>query len=136
MIDISGVRDALAANLSNVDGLRVSAHVPDVVNPPMALVTVGRGTFIRYDAALSSGAAELSFVVVLFVTRASEGAGQDALDAYVSDGPGSIKAAIESNPTLGTLADWVVVTEARSFGTLTYNGVDYFGCEFLVGVGV
>ena len=38
MASISELRDGLAANLRTISGLRVSAEIPEGVNPPNAIV--------------------------------------------------------------------------------------------------
>ncbi len=39
MASLSSLRDGIAANLSTITGLRVSAFIPDNINPPIAIVT-------------------------------------------------------------------------------------------------
>ena len=60
---------------------------------------------------------------------------QETLDGYLaSAGSSSIKAQIESDITLGGVAQSVREVEADNYGVYTINNIDYLGVEFLVEV--
>ena len=60
---------------------------------------------------------------------------QDLVDTYLSrTGSTSIKAAIESDGTLGGAAYATRVLSWRDYGTLSFGTVDYFGVRFTVEV--
>lgn len=133
MADIAALVDGLSANLGTVDKLRVQAEILDTVPIPCAIV--GPPTSIDYDAVMARGADVYVFAVRVLVARASERSAQRALFAYASGtGSKSIKAAIESDPTLGGSADSVRVASAGNIGVYGYGEADYLGIEFTVEV--
>lgn len=136
MASLIALRAGIATRLATINGLRAHEDVPDVVTPPAATVRPAPETFIQWDTTFARGSDDYTFVVTLFVSRASDRQGQLALDAYLAgSGTKSIKAAIEGDETLGGLAMWTHVVEARNYGPFTYAAEQYFGCEFLVSVG-
>jgi hypothetical protein len=40
-------------------------------------------------------------------------------------------AAVRADPTLGGQVEWCVVNTAERYGTMTYGGVDFLGCELI-----
>lgn len=96
---VAALRAGLAANLGTIKGLRVSAYVPDLVEPPMAVVSAPS---ITYDTAFQRGSDTYTFTVDVFVSRQVVKNAQKVLDAYVD--PTAIKSAIESDRRLGGAA--------------------------------
>lgn len=132
MGELSVIRDRLKANLATIPGLRASDTIPDQISPPMAVVG---GARIEYDTTMARGADRYEIPVRVYASRASERAGQDKLDGFISKtSPTSIKAAIESDPTLAGEAHSVRVRELTGYGAYTIGGVDYLGAEWLVEV--
>lgn len=132
---ISAIRDALKANLSTVDGLKVHDITPPSIVDPAAIVQPDEGTFLTYDVAFGGGINDLRFTVRVLVSAADNRAAQDLLDQYLDPSNSlSIKAAVESDPDLGGLVSSVIVTEANTYGPTTYNDTAYYGVEFSVEV--
>ena len=132
MANVGTIRTAIAANLSTISGLRTSSYVPDVVNPPIAIV---RPDNIAFDTAFARGLDALEFVVMTIVGRVDERTSQSRLDAYCdTTGTSSIKRAIESNRTLGGAVSDLRVTEMRNYTTLNIGDVIYLAAEFVVQV--
>ena len=96
---IAALRAGLAANLQTISGLRVSAYVPDLIEPPMAVVSAPS---IQYDTAFQRGTDEYTFTIDVYVGRQVVKNAQVLLDAYVD--PTAVKAAVESDRTLGGAA--------------------------------
>lgn len=130
MSSISDLRDGIAANLSTISGLRVSATYLDAPRPPVAMVLPDR---IDYDLNANRGADTFTFLVSVLVGRADERSAQDKMDSYIV-GPGSVKAAIEADRTLGGRADTCRVTEMRNYGQVSVGETLYLGVEFEVEV--
>lgn len=129
MASITALRTGLATNLLTAN-VRSSATLPDLVNPPFALI-VPAG--VSYHRAFNNALSEYTFTVTLIVGRASERSAQNALDAYCSaTGSSSIRLAIESDKTLGGVAYAVVVTEMRNYGATTIGETTYLAAEFNV----
>lgn len=123
----SQVRDGLKTQLQAIEGLRVYDLIPDVVTPPCAIV--GQLDF-TFDINNARGLDQAQCDVFVIVQRFSERAGQDKLDAYLSgSGTSSIKAAIESDRTLGGAVDTLRVTGAEA-GTYESQGVLFLSYRY------
>jgi len=131
MATISDLRNGLAANLQTITGLRVYATLPDVVNPSTAMISLEK---VAYNRQMRAGMTEYGFKVIVVVGRVSERIAQNSLDVFVAPGNGSIKAAIESDKTLGGMAFDVFVPELSAYGAVSINGIDYLSAEFSVQV--
>jgi hypothetical protein len=129
MASISALRSGLATNLLTAN-VRSSATLPELVNPPFALI-VPAG--ITYHRAFNNALSEYNFTVTLVVGRADARTAQNALDEYCSaSGTSSIRRAIESDKTLGGVAYAVVVTDMRNYGATTIGETTYLAAEFNV----
>ena len=128
---ISNLRAGLTANLQSISGLRVYATLPDVVNPPSALISLEK---IAYNQQNSKAMSEYTFKVTVILGRVSERTAQQNLDLLVAPGAGSIKAAIESDRILGGYAFEVFVPELSAYGAISVNGIDYLSAEFSIQV--
>lgn len=128
---ISNLRAGLAANLATISGLRVVETLPDVVNPPMAMIGLEK---VSYNKQNNRSMAEYTFKVSVLVGRVSERIAQKNMDVYVAPGSGSIKYAVESDRTLGGYAFDVFVSETGAIGALSVNAIDYYSAEFSVQV--
>lgn len=132
MASVSAIRDGLAAQLSNIAGLRVLSYAPDRVSVPAAAVEIES---VEFDRTFGRGMDEFSLVVRLYASRADDRAGQDRLDTYLAgSGTASVKAAIEADASLGGIAQTLRVTRVENYGVYEVAGVSYFGAEFRVSV--
>ena len=130
-MSISLLRAGLATNLQTVRGLRVVETLPDLVNPPMAMIGL---TKVAYNQQNQRSMAEYTFQVTVVLGRVSERTAQAALDVLVAPGEGSIKYALESDRTLGDNAFEVFVSELSAYGAVSLGGIDYLSAEFSVQV--
>jgi len=129
MINITGVRDALKANLQTITNMRVYDTIPDVVVPPCAIV--GQLDF-TFDIDNQRGLDQASVDIFVLVQRFSERTGQDKLDLFLAgSGSGSIKTALESDRTLGGLVDTLRVISADS-GTYTSGETSFLSYRYNV----
>jgi hypothetical protein len=125
----SEIREGLKNNLSDIDGLRVYDIMPDVVTPPCAIV--GQLDF-TYDLNNSRGLDQANLDVFVIVQRFSERSGITNLDKYLAgSGDYSIKAAIESDLTLGGACNTLRVTSAES-GTYMSGDVEFLSYRYRV----
>ncbi|HEX4521660.1 MAG TPA: hypothetical protein VH063_18945 [Gaiellaceae bacterium] len=134
--DFVGIRKAIAANLQNALGktIQVSPVMLASPTPPAAHVIPGP---IEYHGALSDGLETVEMTVQVFVSRTTDIGAQTTLDEYIaSDGPSSVKAAIESDSRLGGKCADLIVTS--SSGYRVYKSPDgsgeVIGAEWLVKV--
>jgi hypothetical protein len=128
---ISNLRTALGNNLKTISGLRVVETLPDVVNPPMAMIAIDK---IAYNKQNNRSMAEYTFKVTVVLGRVSERTAQQAMDLLIAPGSGSIKYAIESDRTLSGYAFDVFVAETSAIGAVSINALDYYSAEFSVQV--
>jgi len=130
-MSISLLRAGLAKNLGTIKGLRVVETLPDLVNPPMAMIGLAK---VAYNQQNQRSMAEYTFQVTVVLGRVSERTAQRDMDVLVAPGEGSVKYAIESDRTLGGNAFDVFVSELSALGALQVNGIDYYSAEFSVQV--
>jgi hypothetical protein len=130
-MSISLLRAGLAKNLATIKGLRVVETLPDLVNPPMAMIGLNK---VAYNQQNQRSMAEYTFQVTVVLGRVSERTAQRDMDVLVAPGEGSVKYAIESDRTLGGNAYEVFVPELSAIGALQVNGIDYYSAEFSVQV--
>jgi hypothetical protein len=130
-MSISLLRAGLAKNLGTIKGLRVVETLPDLVNPPMAMIGL---TKVAYNQQNQRSMAEYTFQVTVVLGRVSERTAQRELDVLVAPGAGSVKFALESDRTLGGNAYEVFVPELSTYGAVSINGIDYLSAEFSVQV--
>jgi len=125
----SQVRDGLKTRLQTITGLRAYDLIPDTVVPPCAVV--GQLDF-TFDIDNARGLDQAQVDVLVIVQRFSERAGQDKLDAYLAgSGSTSIKAAIESDRTLGGTVNTLRVTGAEA-GTYDSQGVTFLSYRYRI----
>ena len=130
-MSISLIRQALATNLATIPGLRTAAEVPDLPNPPIAIVGLRS---VTYDGAFDGGLTTYNFAVTVIVGRAAEREAQRRLDAYISTGATSVKSAVESDSTLGGYAYDCRVVSMDSVGSLSISDTTYLAADFTVSV--
>lgn len=129
---ITDIRDALATNLATVSGLRTSAEVPDMPNPPIAVVQLQS---IDYDQAMQGGMTRYNFIVTVIVDRVDARRVQERLNTYASTSGSSIKEAVESDRTLGGIAYDAVVSAMTNVGAISLQGdITYLAADFTVTV--
>ena len=131
-VTIGTLRSGIATNLATISGLRTSATVPDAPTPPQAVVIPST---ITYDRAFHRGLDQYEFVVTVIVGRASDRNAQASIDAYCNPtGASSIKTAIESDRTLGGIAQSLHVTEMLSYASTSIGDTIYLTADFSVTV--
>ena len=130
-MSITAIRTALANNIGTISGLRTAAEVPDLPNPPVAVVSLNN---VIYDRAFDRGMTTYTFVVTVIVGRVAEREAQRRLDTYISTGSSSVKYAVESDKTLGGNAYDCRVVSMDSVGSLTISDTIYLAADFTVTV--
>jgi hypothetical protein len=130
-MSISQIRTALATNLATIPGLRTAAEIPDLPNPPIAVVSLDS---VNYDQAFAKGMTSYTFTITVIVGRSAEREAQRKLDAYISPGTNSVKNAVESDKTLGGYAYDCRVVSMNSVGSVTISDTTYLAADFTVTV--
>jgi hypothetical protein len=130
-MSISQIRTALATNLATISGLRTAAEIPDLPNPPIAVVSLDS---VNYDQAFANGMTSYTFTITVIVGRSAEREAQRKLDGYISAGANSVKNAVESDKTLGGYAYDCRVVSMNSVGSVTISDTTYLAADFTVTV--
>jgi hypothetical protein len=131
---LTSIRDGLKTNLETISGLTAYEYVPDWIEPPIALVAPLNT--LNYDSTMARGADTYEIPVIVYISRVDAQTSQDDVDAYLaSTGATSVKAAIESDPTLGGAAMSVRVISASDYGEYEVTqGTSFLGVTFNVEV--
>ena len=131
---LTSIRDGLKTNLETISGLTAYEYVPDWIEPPIALVAPINS--LNYDSTMARGADTYEIPVIVYISRIDAQTAQDEVDGYLaSTGATSVKAAIESDPTLGGAAMSVRVISATDYGEYEVTqGTSFLGVTFNVEV--
>ena len=128
--DASSLQEALGMALAMIPGLRVADHLPEQINPPMAVVQLQT---VTYHRAMKGGLSEWQFTISLVAGRMGDRPAQRQLDAWMSyDGNQSVREAIESDRTLGGNCSTLKVADMISVRPLSLGDAAYITCEFNV----
>ena len=126
------IHDALSMALAAVPGLRVADHLPEGINPPMAIIQVQS---VTYHRAMRGGLSEWQYLVAVVSGRMGDRSAQRLLDGWMAyDGSQSIRAAIEAYPTLNGICQTLLVADMVSVRPLSQGDAEYLSCEFNVTV--
>lgn len=132
MASITTMRQAIATNLSSISGLRTAALIPEDPKPPIAVVTFDN---VNYDTSMGRGLDEYTFRVVVVVGRVNTRGAEQNLDAFMSgSGASSVKAAIESDRSLGGEANDLRVTTGTNLREVVVSEATYLATDFVVTV--
>jgi hypothetical protein len=138
MASLNAVREGLKTALDAIaDPFTVYAEVPGSIAVPAAVISPGADgePAIRFDSTMARGSDDFIFTVTVLVSMADDRSGQEELDAYLEGSGGrSVKAAVEADPSLGGVAHFAHVREARNYGPMTYNDTRYVGVDFIIEV--
>jgi len=138
--DLNAIFDELAAVFDGIatgdvvsgTALTLSAYseVPGQVTVPALVLELDD---LAWDVTMGRGADAWTIVGTALVSFADQANAQRKLRSFLSadGGAGRIKAALEAEKSLGGLVSYVQLSGARRVGKITYNGVDYLGCELV-----
>lgn len=129
MSDITAMSQGIANNLATISGIRTYAEIPDMPNLPAAVVSL---VSVEYDQAYAGGLTNYTFNVTVIVSRVTERRAQQRLHDVIQTGSGSVKAAIQSDRTLGGNAFDCIVTEMNNIATTTIGDIEYLTASFVV----
>lgn len=131
MSDITAMSQGIADNLATISGIRTYAEIPDNPHLPAAVVSLNS---VTYDQAFNGGLVLYNFAVTVIVSRVTERRAQQRVHDLVQTGSGSVKNAIESDPTLGGSAIDARVTEMSNITSASIGEIDYLTADFVVTV--
>jgi hypothetical protein len=129
---VSAVADGLKTKLATITGVRAFSYQPEQLNPPTAYPVL---TQINYHKAFGGGNVQMEWSINLIVGRYTDSRAHAALDGYLSyDGASSLRAALETDPTLGGVCSNLVVTSGYNISSLSEAGADYLTIQVIVTV--
>jgi len=112
---LRAIRLGLKTQLETISGLRAYDVWPTTINPPVAVVRPLSGLYSDDLGGSMTHQLEITLLLQLGDQRVA----QEQMDAYIgTEGDSSIPAAIESDSTLGGVADSTSVTGWRDYGTM------------------
>lgn len=136
MSTLSQARTAVKSQLASIiTGLSVYDTIPGLVTTPAAIVAPNPAELADYEQVMSSDLVLWYIRVVLLVSMVNLVSAQNAMDDLLSTtSDTSITAGFRADPTLGGQVEWAEVKTAQRYGTVTYNSVEYLGCELSIEV--
>jgi len=129
---VSQVKTGLKTRLDTITNFRAYANQPDQLNPGIAGMGYPTLTRIAFHGAMGAGLVTMEFDITCIISRQSERTAQDVLDALLGYGTGSIRNAIEGDPTLGGIVNQAVVESANDIAVVDANDTQYFTVDFRV----
>ena len=134
MSDLRDIRLALADNLALIPSVNVSAYIQ--ANPVLPVIWVRPSSEpgIVYHRAMQDGVEDWTMLVQAYVGTNVDRGAQEQLDKLLaSSGASSVKAAIESDKTLGGHADNLVVQGCTGYQEYARpDGTTALGAEWTV----
>lgn len=125
-MNLTSIREEIAAKLDAIDGLRAFAWPNSSTPPPVGVVMLP--TRLDFDATFQRGADQLDVDVVVYVGRTDQRTSYDLISDYCAgSGASSVKAALETGTY--TSFDSLRVRDVE-FGVVTVAGVDYLAATF------
>lgn len=115
---MSEIRKALKDRLETIEGLRPYATMPAAPQSPAAAVIPRSKARLSYD-----GDSVYQFSIWVYVNPQDLNRAQTQIDEYLSsDGPKSIEAAIDDDPSLGGVVESAQVTGWAEYAQLVTIG--------------
>lgn len=130
---VSQVATALMSSLSGISGLRTRTYQPDDLSaPPYAYPVLQQ---VNYHRAFQGGDVVMEWQVAVITGRWTDRTAHALLDSYLSyDGASSVRAALESDPTLGGVVQTMVVSTATNIESISQEGAEFLQIQVQVTV--
>jgi hypothetical protein len=134
MADVTVLANALGTALGTA-GIRALPYLTDTFSPPVALVAIDQVEYHQAFGAPANGMASFHFLAQVILARSSDRAALTAMEGYLStSGSTSVLDALEADPSLGGVAQALVVTRSRPPAAISINGAEYITVPFEVTV--
>lgn len=120
MATLQEIREGLAANLSAIAGMQVSAYMLSAPTPPSAHVFPDE---TEYDKTMGRGHDDWAMLVQVFVGVSSDIGAQQRLDRMIAPaGAESVKEALEADATLAGVVDDLRVESCSGYRVYPLEG--------------
>jgi hypothetical protein len=128
MATLAQLREGLAANLRTISSdVQVSPYVLAKPTPPAIDILPAR---VEYHRTFGNGLEHHTFLVQAYVASGLDEAAQRRLDEFVDSGV--IRQALESDQTLGGIAQSLVVQELTEYGRVVVDNTEMMTARFQV----
>jgi hypothetical protein len=125
---VSQVSDGIKTALATVSGLRTYSFQPEQLNPPFAYPEL---TQVTYHRSMGLGDVEMQWTINVVVGRYTDRTANDLLDQYLSPtGAKSIRAALESDKTLGGVVQTLILSSAADVTALNEADANFLQIQF------
>lgn len=125
---VSQVSDGIKTALATVSGLRTHSFQPEQLNPPFAYPEL---TQVTYHRSMGLGDVEMQWTINVVVGRYTDRTANDLLDQYLSPtGAKSIRAALESDKTLGGVVQTLILSSAADVTALNEADANFLQVQF------
>lgn len=132
MAELRDIRKALAASLEGTVEGQISAYMLASPTPPCAYVFPDE---TEYHQAFDNGAENWGLVVRVLVSDVFDQGSQETLDQYLaSDGPLSVKAALEADDELGGIVSSLMVERTTGYRQYQVGTGMALGADWIVNV--
>lgn len=132
MATIAAIRAGVAGAIDGITGLRWYDRYEGQIVPPAGVV---RRLSTNYGVDFD-GSDNHRFAVTVYLPLADQSVSQDLLDELLAtSGTRSIKAALESDGTLGGAVSFINVESVNEEGIATLSGVEVIAATIVVSVG-
>ena len=131
---VNAVATAITAKLATINGLRTYTYQPEQVTPPVAYPEL---TQVVYHRTMGKGTAltQMEWLIHVIVGRYTDRTAHDLLDQYLSaTGAKSVRAAIESDDTLGGVAQAIILSTSADITSLTSGDAEFLQIQFTLTV--
>jgi len=129
-MDVQAIQQGLATAVTNVTGIEQALpSLTDAINPPTFAVTEFEMTYNQTFKGSGIGMVETLFSCGIYTSHGNSEAGRVALVGFLApSGSGSLKAAIETDRTLGGACATLLVERVRgAYRLYTISSIDYLG---------
>lgn len=131
---VNAVATAIATKLATINGLRTYTYQPEQLTPPVAYPEL---TQVVYHRTMGNGGAltQMEWLVHVIVGRYTDRTAHDLLDQYLSaTGAKSVRAAIESDDTLGGVVQAIILSTSADITSLTSGDAEFLQIQFTLTV--
>jgi hypothetical protein len=125
---VLAVAEAIKTQLSTISGLRTFSYQPEQLNPPLAYPELNQ---VNYHRAMGLGDVVMDWTIHVIVGRYTDRTAYATLDAYLNaSGSTSVRAALEADPTLGSVVQAVLLSSAADVTSLSEADAQFLEIQY------
>ena len=132
MASVAAIAEGLKVRLATISGVRAYSYQPEQLNPPFAYPILN-GVSYHQTMGMGSAVTQFDWSVYVVVGRWVDRVAMTNLDDFLSPtGAKSIRAALESDLTLGGACQNLVVASSANISALEQDDAEYLQVSFSV----